>query len=105
MLRTSSTVATSPAPMSQRPPIGVVWEEAHAHLLQVSEMLEMLESATVQLTEVLSMMLERVGTAGGSGLRETGSPIRRTSGEVSPVAQVSHEDSARVGEPTAEEVD
>ena len=61
--------------------------------------------ATTQLTEVSDMLLRRVETTVGSGLREDGSPIRRTSEEASPVAQVSREDLARVGEPTAEEVD
>ena len=68
-------------------------------------MVEHLESATTQLTEVSDMLLRRVGITKGSGLQEDGNQIRRTSGEVSPVAQVSREDLARVGEPTAEEVD
>ena len=68
-------------------------------------MSELLESAVTQLTEVSASLLRRVETAEGSGLQEGGSPIRRTSGEVSPVAQLSREDLARVGEPTAEEVD
>ena len=68
-------------------------------------MSELLESAVTQLTEVSSLLLARVETAAGSGLEEGGSRTRRTSGEVSPVAQLSREDLARVGEPTAEEVD
>ena len=68
-------------------------------------MAELLETATTQLTEVLVMLQRRVETAAGSVLEEVGSPTRRTSGEVSPVAQVSREDLARVGEPTSEEVD
>ena len=68
-------------------------------------MAELLETATTQLTEVSVMLQRRVETATGSVLEEAGSPTRRTSGEVSPVAQVSREDLARVGEPTAEEVD
>ena len=38
-------------------------------------------------------------------MQEAGGPTRRTLEEASPVAQVSREDLARVGEPTAEEVD
>ena len=84
--------------MSQRQPIGAVWEEAYARLLRVSKMMEHLESAATQLTEVSDMLLRRVETAEGLGLQVAGSPTRRTSGEVSPVAQVSCEDLARVGE-------
>ena len=51
------------------------------------------------------MLLARVETGEGSGLQEGGSLIRRTSGEVSPVAQLSRDDLVRVGEPMAEEVD
>ena len=68
-------------------------------------MTEHLESAVTQLTEVSDLLLRRVETAVESGLEMTGSPTRRTSGEVSPVAQLSREDLARVGELTAEEVD
>ena len=68
-------------------------------------MTEHLESAVTQLTEVSSLLLARVETAAGSGLEEDVSQTRRTSGEASPVAQLSREDLARVGEPTAEEVD
>ena len=67
-------------------------------------MTEHLESAVTQLTEVSSLLLARVETAAGSGLEEGTSQTRRTSGEASPVAFVSREDLARVGEPTAEEV-
>ena len=62
-------------------------------------MMEQLEAATTQLTEALAMLLQRVEIAEGSGLQEAGNPTRGTSGEVSPVAQVSCEDLARVGEP------
>ena len=106
--RTNSTAATSPVPTTQivaLQPIGPVWAEARARLLRVAEMTEHLESAVTQLTEVSTMLLTRVETAAGSGLEEGGSQTRRTSGEVSPVAQLSREDLARVGEPTAEEVD
>ena len=103
--KTVSTPAMSPAPMSWTQPIGTVWVEARARLLRVAEMSERLESAVTQLTEVSDLLLRRVETTEGSGLQEDGSLIRRTSGEVSPVAQLSHEDLARVGEPTAEEVD
>ena len=107
--KTSSTAATSPAqttPMTVPPqPIGPVWAEARARLLRVAEMTEHLESAVTQLTEVSSLLLARVETAAESGLEEGGSQTRRTSGEDSPVASVSREDLARVGEPTAEEVD
>ena len=108
--RTNSTAVTSPAPttpMTTVPPqpIGPVWAEARARLLRVAEMTEHLESAVTQLTEVSSLLLARVETAVGSGLEEGGSQTKRTSGEASPVAQLSREDLARVGEPTAEEVD
>ena len=106
--RTNSTAATSPVPTTQTiptQPIGVVWVEARARLLRVAEMAELLETATTQLTEVSVMLQRRVEIATGSGLEETGNQTRRTSGEVSPVAQLSREDLARVGEPTAEEVD
>ena len=106
--RTSSTAATSPVPMTLTippQPIGAVWVEARARLLRVAEMVELLETATTQLTEVSVMRQRRVETAAGSVLEEAGSPTRRTSEEASPVAQVSREDLARVGEPTAEEVD
>ena len=106
--RTVSTAATSPAPMTLIVPpqlIGAVWAEARARLLRVAKMTEHLESAVTQLTEVSSMLLARVETTAESGLEEGGSRTRRTSGEVSPVAQVSHEDLVRVREPTAEEVD
>ena len=109
--RTRSTAATSPAPMIAPSttvppqPIGPVWAEARARLLRVAEMTEHLESAVTQLTEVSSMLLARVETAAESGLEEGGNQTRRTSGEASPVAQLSREDLARVGEPTAEEVD
>ena len=107
--RTVSTAATSPAPMipttGPNLPIGQVWVEARACLLRVAEMAELLESAVTQLTEVSASLLTRVETAEGSGLQEGGRPIRRTSREVSPVAQLSREDLARVGEPTEEEVD
>ena len=106
--RTASTMVMSPAQTSLAnppQPIGAVWIEARAQLLRIAEMLELLESAVTQLTKVSTMLLQRVETAEGSGLQEGGSQTRRTSGEVSPVAQVSHEDLARVGEPTAEEVD
>ena len=108
-LRTSSTAATSPVPTiattGPPQPIGPVWAEARARLLRVAEMTEHLESAVTQLTEVSSMLLARVETAAESGLEEGGSQTRRTSEEASPVAFVSREDLARVGEPTAEEVD
>ena len=55
--RTASTAATSLVPMIPTQPIGAVWEEAHAHLLWVSEMMEHLESAATQLTEVSDMLL------------------------------------------------
>ena len=109
--KTGSTAGTSPVPMIPTNlmnlplPIGAVWVEAHACLLRVAEMAELLETATTQLTEVSAMLQRRVEIAAGSVLEETGSPTRRTSGEASPVAQVSREDLARVGEPTAEEVD
>ena len=107
--RTSSTAATSPVPTiattGPPQPIGPVWAEARARLLQVAEMAELLELATTQLTEVSAMLQRRVETTAGLVLEEAGSPTRRTSGEVSPVAQLSREDLARVGEPTAEEVD
>ena len=107
--KTTSTAATSPVPAIattiQPPPIGPVWAEARARLLRVAEMSELLESAVTQPTEVSASLLRRVETAEGSGLREAGSLTRRISGEVSPVAQLSCEDLARVGEPTAEEVD
>ena len=48
--RTALTVATSPLLMTQTQPIGAVWEDAHARLLWVSEMMEHLESAATQLT-------------------------------------------------------
>ena len=64
--------------MIPRPLIDVVWEEAHACLLQVSEMMEHLESATMQLTEVLDMLLRRVKIAEALGLWESGSLIGRT---------------------------
>ena len=68
-------------------------------------MAELLETATTQLTEVSVLLQRRVEITAGSVLEEAGSPTRRTSGEASPVAQLSREDLARVGEPTAEEVD
>ena len=67
-------------------------------------MAELLETATTQLTEVSALLLRRVEIAKALGLQEAGSLTRRTSGEVSPVAQLSHEDLARVGEPSVEEV-
>ena len=103
--KTVSTAAASPAPMIPTQPIGTVWIEARACLLRVAEMTEHPESAVTQLTEVSDLLLRRVATAEGSGLQAVGSLTRRTSGEVSPVAQLSREDLARVGEPTSEEVD
>ena len=99
--------AMSPAPRSPIQPIGAVWEEACAHILCVNEMMGCLELATNQLTEVSALLLERVRIPEGLGTRRDGGLlIRRTSsGEDSPVAQVSHEDLVWVGEPMAEEVD
>ena len=89
--KTVSTAGTSPVPMILTQPIGAVWVKAHAWLLRVAKMVEHLESAATQLTKVSDMLLRRVETAEGLGLRVVGSPTRRTSGEVSPVVQVSRD--------------
>ena len=59
------------------------------------------------LTEVLDMLLGRVATEKGLATRMAGGYMvkRISSEEDSPLAQVSHEDLAHIGEPTAEEVD